>query len=86
MLCQAAARRHPAQERERIHMGADPVGQRLAEPGLGEGVIRRLPDLAFDFRSDSVAQDTIVFPIAPPDRLWQAQWPPCCHAADAKPG
>jgi hypothetical protein len=25
-------------------MGADPVGQRLAEPGLGEGVIRRSHD------------------------------------------
>jgi hypothetical protein len=32
--------RHPAQEGQGIHMGADPVGQRLAEAGLGEGVVR----------------------------------------------
>ena len=32
--------RHPTQEGERIDMGADPVGQRLAEAGLGEGVVR----------------------------------------------
>ena len=32
--------RHPAQEAERIDMGSDPVGQRLPEPGLGEGVVR----------------------------------------------
>ena len=32
--------RHPAQEGERIHMGADPVGQRLAQARLREGVVR----------------------------------------------
>src|SRR5258707_2081572 len=36
--------RHPAQEGKRIHMGADPIGQRLAEPSLGECVIRRPHD------------------------------------------
>src|ERR1700722_16397087 len=32
--------RHPAQEGERIDMGTDPIGQRLAEAGLGEGIVR----------------------------------------------
>jgi len=43
--------RHPAQEAKRIHMGADPIGQRLAEPSLDECVIRRPHDRHEDLGS-----------------------------------
>jgi hypothetical protein len=51
--------RHPAQEGKRIHMGTDPVRQRLAEPSLDECVIRRSHDRDEDLGGAHLAGEPV---------------------------